>query len=149
MLCLCYLSWSIFCVFSLLHGEMNTLHCFLNVAYGKEVINGWKIYPPPFVIMGSLSVCGAWGGSATCYVSPCCNTARDRDGKLFQSRVKCTARLQPNLHWFWRMGWGDCNVRCLSHPADMRGEIESRKCFGLKCKVPFISAQFRLNFHWL
>jgi len=31
---------------------MNTLRYFLNVPYGKEVINGCEIYPPSFVIMG-------------------------------------------------------------------------------------------------
>jgi len=31
----------------------NILQYFLNVPYGKEVINGWKIYPPSLVIVGT------------------------------------------------------------------------------------------------
>jgi len=31
---------------------MNTRRYLLNVTYEKEIINGWKIYPPSFVIMG-------------------------------------------------------------------------------------------------
>ena len=31
---------------NLFHDDINTLQCFLNVPYGKEVINGWKMYLP-------------------------------------------------------------------------------------------------------
>jgi hypothetical protein len=37
------------------------------------------------------------------------------------------------------------HVWCLSHPASMRGEIGTKRCFGLKSKRPFIIARFQSN----
>jgi hypothetical protein len=91
------------------------------------------------------------GVSPVMFESPSCNGRRDTDEKLFRPQEKTARRYRPISTKLAVVVAHDERVPYVmfEFACWTRRDIGTKNCFGLKSKVPFFTARFRSNLHWL